>query len=355
MNVLVVGPSITRTKGGMATVIQEQMNNDVLKAENKLTYLVSHVEGPAYEKIYYTLRALSYILLHSRKFDIVHLHVATGASFYRKGLILRLSKWLGKKAIMHMHGGYFASFYNDSRPAFKKFIQRTIAQCDLIIVLSEYWESYFKTTFHRVARVEILRNGINVESYQQCISLDTTYTHYLLLGRLGKNKGVYDLLQAINRIVNEQKLTHLHFYLAGDGDIEQVKEIISKQQLGNNAEVLGWVDTSAKKEVLKKVETVLLPSYDEALPMSLIEAMSCGKVIISTKVGGIPDLVRDQYNGYLITPGDVDALMERILYVNNHPDEMQVFKQRNMEVVKADFNLKKINIKLNELYKSLMK
>jgi len=351
MRVLVVGPSTERSKGGMATVITDQLANKTINDRHQLTYLVSQVEGSKLEKASYSLKALMHIMFNSRKYDIVHFHTAADASFYRKSILLRVSKSLNLKTIMHMHGSDFDSFYTNGKPSVKKYITKSLAKASLILVLSDYWKSFFNENFIGLS-LDILKNGIDVKSYQPYIRKPTEYNKFLFMGRLGERKGTYDLLKAIEIIVNTYGRKDLMFYLAGDGEIAEVEKIINDRNLSNNVKLLGWLNNEQKREKLKEVEVVILPSYDENLPMALIEAMACGKVIISTYAGGIPDLVKPGYNGYLFNAGSVDQLVKYILFVNANPDIMLPIFQNNIDTIIREFNLDTLSLKLNSIYES---
>jgi glycosyltransferase involved in cell wall biosynthesis len=352
MRILVVGPSIERTKGGMATVINDQLNNQIINTHHQLSYLISHVEGSIIEKAIYSLKSLFYILFHHRKYDIIHLHTAADASFYRKSILLRISNLLNVKTILHMHGSDFDSFYLNSKPVLKKYIKNSLNKCTKIIVLSNYWKSFFDKEFPDL-NVSILKNGIDVKSFESCIRKPIEFTKFLFLGRLGVRKGVYDLLKAIDIIVNDYGRKDLKFYLAGDGEESKVEKIIDNTHLQDNVKILGWLNTEEKKKVLREVEVGILPSYEENLPMALIEAMACGKVIISTYAGGIPDLVKNDVNGFLFNAGDVDQLVKLILYVSEKPDDMIKITENNINTIKENFNLDTLSIELNAIYNSI--
>jgi len=352
MRILVVGPSTERSKGGMATVITDQLTNKTINDSHKLTYLVSQVEGSILEKASYSLKSLFHIVFNSHKYDIVHFHTAADASFYRKSILLRLSKRLNLKTIIHMHGSDFDSFYLKGKPLIKKYITNSLAKASLILVLSDYWKNFFSKNFTALP-LEILKNGIDVKSYQPYIRKPIEIKKYLFMGRLGERKGTYDLLKAIDIIVNTHGRKDLIFYLAGDGEIAEVERIINDKKLADNVKLLGWLNNEQKREKLKEAEVVILPSYDENLPMALIEAMACGKIIISTYAGGIPDLVKPDYNGYLFNAGDVDQLVKYILFVNGNLDIMLPIVQNNIDTIEREFNLDSLSLKLNSIYESL--
>lgn len=133
---------------------------------------------------------------------------------------------------------------------------------------------------------------------------------FVSLGRLGERKGTYDLIKAIERI--EVQIPDIKCYLAGDGDIDRCKQIVEEKKLENNIIIVGWADFDKKLELLKKSSVLVLPSYNEGLPMAILEGMACGKAIISTTVGAIPEVVKEE-NGILIEPGDIKKLSEALI------------------------------------------
>jgi glycosyltransferase involved in cell wall biosynthesis len=352
IKVLLIGPSINRTKGGIATVINDLKSSN--NEDNAIEYrhIISHVEGNKLEKAWVGAMALIKVML-TRKYDIMHIHVATDASFFRKSLFVLLAYLFQKKVIMHVHGAGFDSFFNNSLAFVQWYIRKIFALCSKTLVLSDYWKSFFtKNIIDK--NVEVLLNGVYAEDFKRCNTVPENLFRFLFLGRLGQRKGIYDLLKAIDILVNKRYYTDIFFYLAGDGDINQVKKIIEAKGLQKNVQLLGWVGDDDKLEYLQKADTMILPSYNEGLPMSILESMAAGKIIISSRVGGIPDLVTEHENGYLINPGDVEGLCNYIIKVISHPEEMAVISDRNIKKIKETYDLPKIHAQLFEMYYSIM-
>ena len=141
--------------------------------------------------------------------------------------------------------------------------------------------------------------------------------------------------------------------IGGDGEIEKVQQYIRDNKLDNVAEYIGWISGEEKTKLLNEVDVFVLPSYNEGLPISILEAMSYNLPIISTKVGGIPEILKNEYNGYLINPGDLIALENAISALINNPSKRKLQGKRSGEIVKS-FLPEQVIRQLDYLYKELL-
>jgi glycosyltransferase involved in cell wall biosynthesis len=352
MRVIIIGQSIERSRGGIATVIKGMIDSNPQQHGYYYEQYVTHVEGSTAEKVKVFTKAF-FKMLFSVDVSLVHIHAACDGSFLRKGIVALLCRLKGVPAVMHIHGADFDSFYAKSQSIVKLLIRTTLRQCARVIVLSNYWKKYFEDEM-KLENIEVIFNAVNTEIFAACNTTPHNIKSFLFLGRLGERKGVYDLLKAIDQLVNKQGLQDLMFYLAGDGEVAEVSKIVEGLALNNNVKVLGWVGNNDKPGLLSKVDTVLLPSYNEGLPVALLEAMAAGKVILSTRVGGIPDLITEHVNGYLIEPGDVESLAIGIKYISENPGEMEIISRNNILKIKEEFNSVEINQQVFRLYDQIL-
>jgi glycosyltransferase involved in cell wall biosynthesis len=101
---------------------------------------------------------------------------------------------------------------------------------------------------------------------------------------------------------------------------ENLRDYCERFEVGNLVEYLGAVPMDERIEFFRRSDIFVLPTYAEAMPMSVIEAMAAGLPVISTRVGGIPELIEDGVDGILFAPGDVGALAEKISFLLNNKD-----------------------------------
>ena len=292
MKIIIVGPS-PKDRGGIASLLKIIIN----KSNNSFDYTM-HVARPAGNLIVkfllipiYTLYFFLRVLI--KKFDIVHVNFSENWGFYRYVPVIFWSKFLRIKIVLHSHSFEFDKFYNKQNKILKNIIRKTLNISDSIVVLSEEWAKVFRSI--SFSKIQIIHNFIEVPSENNYNSNSKFIT---TTGILGKRKGYYDLALAIPEILRINN--EIKFNFCGNGEIEEVVNTLKELNVYESVNLTGWVEKDAIQEILKNTVLYVLPSYGEGMPMGIIEAMGFGIPIVSTKVGGIPSLVKDGINGLLI-------------------------------------------------------
>ena len=348
LRVLMCASSL-KVKGGMVSVVKNYLACRDW-GNVRITFIPTHIETNKYLLMAYFsiayIRILGLILLG--KIDIAHLHVAERGSFYRKAFILQTLKRFGVKVILHHHGAEFDLFYNGLSGKRKEYVNKILRMADLNIVLSQRLVQMIKGKSPE-AKVEVLYNAVNVP---QTNPYDIQSRNVLFLGRLGHRKGTYDLLEVIKRIDKELP-SDVKFYLCGDGETEAVKKEVEALGICHRIAHIGWIDGKQKEDFMKQSMINVLPSYNEGLPMTILETMAHGIPNISTSIASIPEVLHDGENGFLITPGDVDTLCKRILQLIDDNSLRTRFSQASYKLVKCSFSLNANIQKLSRFYKIL--
>lgn len=345
--VLVVGPSNTKSRGGMATVIGGIRNSKILNLRYDIDIFPSYIDGNILVRLLYSLYGYLKFLTIYKKYDFFHIHTASFGSTFRKRIYLKTIKKAGKKAIVHIHGAKYLIFYAKLNQKKKKQVLEFLKSADMVIALSDEWKKSFEKTFGLKNCVS-LSNGINTDEYVNAVcDINAHHNEFVMLGRIGKRKGSYDLINAVEKAVKVNP--QIKIYLAGDGEISEVRKLVKQKKLEKNIEVVGWVDYNGKIELLKKSSILILPSYNEGLPMSVLEGMACGKAIISTTVGAIPEVVKVE-NGILVKPGDVEALADAIVKCSSNLDLLEYYSKNNIKKIKEQFSIETMHRKLLEFY-----
>ena len=227
-----------------------------------------------------------------------------------------------------------------------------VNESDALIVLSKWWKDFFVSEFNP-KKVEIVPNIVGYMPFQEEISRrENAKVKLLFLGRIGDRKGIYDLLEVIYKQQHYFR-QHCRLLVGGDGDVEKLKKIIDRYQISDIVDYIGFVSGDQKKDIIKSSDIYLLPSYNEGLPISILEAMSYSKPVISTSVGGIPEIVHHGDNGYLIAPGDQRSLFQFLKELIQNPVDRTNMGRKSYQIVKDGYFPDKVLQKLNALYSSL--
>ena len=342
--ILTIGPNYTPPRGGIAQVLYTY-DKEIFE---KFLFIKTTESGNSAKKFICCciaiVKFLGYCLCKDIK--IVHIHTASKISFWRKSIFIFISWLFRKKIVLHIHGGQFEAFVNHH-----PFILHILKRCSRIIVLSPSKLAYYQEHFG-FNNITVIKNVIPCPIIKEKEMSDTV--NFLFLGFLCKDKGIYDLLEIIS--CNKDRYTgKMKLFIGGNGNVEKVKSIIKENKLNQIVFYIGWVDSEKKIDILNNSHVYILPSYVEALPISILEAMSYHLPIISTQVGAIPDIVFNNENGFLINPGEKDALNNAITeMLSVTPEKREIMGQRSYNLVQPYLSIY-VSKDLEELYMSLLK
>ncbi len=350
--VLMFGPDLGATSG-ISNVVNNWLQAG-LRDDVELEYistLDNYVQGQYLIKTFNALRAYIIFFLKSfRHVDLVHIHLSFGMSFYRKLPILMYSKLRGFKTVIHLHGSSFMEFYEDGPTIQKKLIQWLFNRTDAVFVLSKAWKEFIEGISYNT-NIYTIYNGAILDQFSEGVHSEEGIS-IAFMGRLGRRKGTYDLLEAFKRLSSQVPQAHL--VLGGDGEVEQVCELVAKNNMEKRVKVLGWVSGKEKIDVFNEADVYVLPSYNEGLPGSILEAMAASTPIVSTPVGGISEAVIEGQNGYLINPGDVDGLYRSLLILCQDKKMRVAMGKRSREIIECHFNIEKIVDEITDTYDKLI-
>jgi glycosyltransferase involved in cell wall biosynthesis len=351
VRVAMVGPA-RNVRGGISAVVNAllcAMPDDA----PRILYVPTHVDGPKLLKILAALAGLLRFLwtVIFWRCDIVHIHTSYSASFVRKSAIAALARAFGVKIIIHVHGSQFDLFYENSNAIVKGIIRMRLESADIVIALSDDWLRRLKR-MAPAALIRVLPNPVVATEFAPALSgksdVLATGGDILFLGAFGKRKGVFDLLEAAVRVV--EKRPDVVFELGGDQSVDQVRELVQKKNLQETVRVLGWVKGADKVAAFRRAHVYVLPSYHEGLPVSILEAFASGLPVVTTPVGGIPEIVKDGVNGFLVEPGDVNALASAILRLLSDHDLRRTMSATNLDLVRTRHDARVVVRKLVDWY-----
>ena len=342
-------------KGGIASVISGYYGSR-LEKDYKMIYVESYKDGGKVEKLVKGI--LGYLhfakVLLIDKPDLVHIHSSFGPSFYRKIPFIYMASWFNKPVINHIHGADFDEFYLNASKKKKCLIHKVYSKCAKIIALSDEWKEHLSKIVpdNKIVVIENYSTLVNDALYDR---LERNCNNTILfLGELGKRKGCYDIPAVVKSV--KKIIPDVQFILCGAGsdeDEKAIKELIKRQDVVENCKFPGWVRGDKKDNILRQADIFFLPSYNEGMPMSILDAMGYGLPIVSTNVGGIPKIVEKGYNGYCETPGDVAAFAAGIIELLTDDYIYKKYAKNSFALVKEKYSFSKHIELIERLYTSL--
>lgn len=339
--------------GGISAVVQywsEYMDS--------IRYFPMFKEGTKISKIMIFISSyvrMFFTLCFDRRVKIVHIHTAAGSDFKRSSKIVALAKRFGKKVILHSHASQFKVYYGNASDSQKTKILHTLCAADKLIVLSESWKAWFEGIGVPAENIIILHN---ITAYPKVLTdsvsqdIKNRPIRFLFMGEIGQRKGVFDIIRGLAKHKDEI-LGRIELRVGGNKNEEQLCKAIADGGLTDIVKFEGWVSGDKKIKLLNWADVYILPSFNEGLPISILEAMSYKMPIISTPVGGIPEVV-DSSNGILVTPGND----EEIFYAMKHYVDCKedIVKHGDSSFDKAETYMPDYVLNhLKQIYESLLK
>lgn len=238
--------------------------------------------------------------LHCEDIDVIHTH-STEA-----GVIGRFAGWLARTPVVvhEIHGDPITADRNPLLNQALLVLERLSAPlADRLIVKAErIRETFLDRGIGRREQYELIYHGVDIARFRDIPDVapaDDGPVRLLFVGRLEDGKGLFDLLDAVER------LEEVRLDIAGDGPLyNDLQTAVSDRDL--NVTLLGYRDDIP--QLMSRADVFVLPSYREGTPRVITEAMAAGLPVVATDIAGIPDQVTDGKTGVLVTPGDVDEL-----------------------------------------------
>lgn len=264
-------------------------------------------------------------------FEILHCHSA-----YPQGYAAASFKKLtGIPLIITPHGGDILK--NErirQHPKLDKRITKSLKEADLVTAISQAFEEEIKEAGIPREKIRLIPNGINLEEFQINGIFQWKKPYIMTMGRLREKKGFDVLIRAFFKV--KESFPWVDLLIAGQGrDEEFLISLIKELKLGDSVHLIGTVQGEEKVRKLKGSLFFVCPSRREPFGIVNIEALACGKPVIGTHVGGIPDVIKEGENGFLIMPEDPQALAQAMIRLLSFPKLIETFGKRAEEMAKA--------------------
>jgi len=300
------------------------------------------------------------------------------SGFLRDAVVILLLRLIGRRVIAHYRGSHFAHFYRHSSWPMRWLIRLVLRHLERLLVLGEAIKGNFAGVYPAGRNIAVVHNGIEMAAAPDAATTEQRrqgpFT-ILYLGNLSFVKGFVDLIDAYKRlwrrfpdvtllyagepiaIDEERNVLRAYFDPAVqrrmDASIPEIADFVANSA-AYNARHLGLISGEAKRAAFTRASVYVLPSYSEGFSMGVLEAMAAGLPIVTTTVGAMPDVVEDGVNGYLVKPGDCEALHERLSMLAQDRPLMTRMGNASRARAESQFDIERVADALADLFNEAM-
>jgi glycosyltransferase involved in cell wall biosynthesis len=323
---LVVGP-LPPPLGGVQLIIDMQLRSSLARefelqvANTSKRELRWAVENPTWKTPLYFLRDFSRLIrmLVRVRPDAVLVHATSSVSILRDWVFMATARLAGARVICHYHGTIHARFPSGETRSGRAIGRLLMSAAHCVIVLSPNYRQKMGSAWKRddlawapnVADVALFRN---MPADMPAPWLAPGERAVLFVGRLSAPKGIYDLFDAIPRVIERHPETR--FVLVGVAESDSMEPLIRaearRRGIAARLTFLGSLKGRDKAAAFVTSKMIVVPSWTEAFPLVIPEAMAAGLPVIATAVGAIPDFVKDGEDGFLVGTRNPPELADRI-------------------------------------------
>lgn len=192
-------------------------------------------------------------------------------------------------------------------------LNQKIKFAKFVAAISSFGRSqlYRWADFQDWSKIKEVHCGLESNFYAHPSSIIPKKQSMVCVGRICEQKGQLLLIEAVKKLHDNGVVMHL--VLAGDGEMrDAVESLIHRYDLQTYVTITGWISSDEVRHHILSSEIMVLPSFAEGLPVVIMEAMSLKRLVVSTYVAGIPELIKHKENGWLCAAGDVDALADTL-------------------------------------------
>jgi glycosyltransferase involved in cell wall biosynthesis len=289
----------------------------------------------------YWIEAL-FLLQHFARERIQHVHVHFGTNPAAVALLVHTMGGPGYSLTVHGPDEFDA-------PG-PLALSAKVAEASFAVAISDFGAAQLKrwARLEDWSKVQVVRCTVG-EAFLALEAPNTPGEGFVCVGRLSAQKGHFVLVEAL-RILRERGLAP-RLVFAGDGELRgDLERAAAAAGVASQIEITGWIDERQVRERIRASRALVLASFAEGLPMVLMESFAVGRPVVATRIAGVPELVEDGVNGWLVTAGRADLMadaLERCMRAT--PDELALFASRGKAAVRERHETQTEGAKLEAL------
>jgi glycosyltransferase involved in cell wall biosynthesis len=345
--VIMLGPD-PGARGGMATVIGTLLAHGY-EEDGHCRFLPTYVDGGPLRKARCAAAALLRFgaLLARGRVALLHVHAASGTSFWRKAIFMLLARAARVPVLFHLHGGEFRDFIDGRLHGRRKRLALWLLRGSrAAFALTEESAAWLRTRC-QLAEVELMPNPLApVRPLPRQPGRDILY-----IGRLEEKKGVFDLLEAFAQV--RPALPGTRLVLAGDGEADAVRTRAQAMGVSDALVLEGWVDAARRAQLLSQAGVFVLPSHHEQMPMVILEAMAAGTPVVATNVGAVAQMLVQGKAGSVVPVRKISVLAAQILSILTDNSRTEKLTRVAQEQIQSTYLVDTVLLRLRRRYQEL--
>lgn len=349
MRVVMLGPHL-HVMGGISVVAETLLSAQAMRGVD-VRYISTTVNGSSRAKARELATAQAAFLADLARRgppDLYHFHVAADSSFYRKLWFFTAALRTRRPIVIQFHGALVLQFY-ESGPVHAAAMRWMCTRAAGIYALYPGFGEAVSGWTNGKARIRHLLNPVVLSELTPPPGhTPPARPTVLFMGIIGDRKGAFDLVHAIPEVL--KAVPDAHFRFGGNGQVDRLKTLAEELGVADHVEALGWVRGEDKRRVFHEASVYCLPTYNEVLPVSVLEAMAARLPVLSTPIAGIPEAVVDGETGYLVQPGDRAAIASRLIDLLTDPQRRAAMGQAGRARAEARFDHEVVAQRLIDLW-----
>ncbi|HEX4901104.1 MAG TPA: glycosyltransferase family 4 protein, partial [Pyrinomonadaceae bacterium] len=285
---------------------------------------------------------------------IVYIASCYDWSYLRDAVLMLTARLFGAKVVCHFHGRRSGPLFTAPSGIMRWLLRLTTYSFNKIIFLSEGLKESLLPIFGN-GKAEVVSNFVDVRDFRAAELSDNEEARIVFIGRLSDDKGIFELLEAASLLRREGRKLMVDILGVAETDAEEcvVQTYATQAGLGAVASFHG-IKTGAEKARLLNAATVfVLPSKLEVFPLSLLEAYASGLPAVCVRVGAVPEILKEGENGFLVPPGNTQALVDSLRRILDDTQLRQVMGAKNRSAAESLYSKDQAVRSLSHIFNSL--
>ncbi len=358
--ILLLGPSFSAVSG-VSTHLSQLFGSSLSEQFDLIHFQVGsegRKEGVFEKLIRFLFSPFALVLkIISEKPDIIHLNTSLEPkSFWRDAVYLAVSLFLVKKVVYQVHGGELPQqFFNGNR-FLTSFLRWFLTLPDAVVLLASVeLEAY--QSFTHCKRLLVIPNAVDLKDFPELPEKNTGSGMWQLgyIGRLAHNKGVFEAIEALD-ILRKAGVEDTTLTIAGSGPAEaDLRGLVKKLGLETDVVFAGPLFGEQKQRFWAQVDIFVFPTFHrEGLPYTVLESLASGTPIVTTRVGGIRDVITDGVQGIFVAPHDAKGVAAALHAMIHDKQRIDMMSAACAARAKEFYGIDRLAGQFSQLYTSLL-